>query len=54
MVKHILNHSPLQKAASSSWNKIFFQLVGKTKVKEHNLHEVIDVIITVFSLRFYP
>ena len=36
----LLKKDVLKKAASSSWNKIFFQLVGKTKVKEHNLHEV--------------
>merc|ERR1711971_629384 len=39
LAKYSLLYSWIHKAASSSWNKIFFQLVGKTKVKEHNLHE---------------
>ena len=38
--EELLKRDVFIKAASSSWNKIFFQLVGKTKVKEHNLHEV--------------
>ena len=28
------------KAASTSWNRIFFNLAGKTNVQENNLHEV--------------
>merc|ERR1719400_713039 len=39
LAKYSLLYCWIHKAASSSWNKIFFQLVGKTKVKEHNLHE---------------
>jgi len=39
LAKFSLLYCWVHKAASSSWNKIFFQLVGKTKVKEHNLHE---------------
>ena len=27
------------KAASTSWNRIFFNLAGKTNVQENNLHE---------------
>merc|ERR1711971_1339220 len=39
LAKYSLLYCWVHKAASSSWNKIFFQLAGKTKVKEHNLHE---------------
>jgi len=39
LAKYSLLYCWVHKAASSSWNKIFFQLVGKTKVEKQNLHE---------------